>query len=96
MCIKGPWDLRSEMANSPDFWSLLQTLYSFPEAAAETFAVVDDLINSTNPSISADNYEATVRLLNAFATSASVAAADEQKPERHGKRGKAEKPPKSK
>lgn len=95
MCTKGPSDLRSEIANSPDFWSLLQSLYTIPEAAAETFVVVDDLINSSNASISADNYEATIRLLNAFATSASIAAAEEQRPERHGRRGKTEKPAKS-
>ncbi|KAF2754597.1 Sec7-domain-containing protein [Pseudovirgaria hyperparasitica] len=78
-CISGPQGLRNEMAGSPDFWSILHSLRTIPEAAPGVFKVVEDLAGSVQTGISADNYEATVVLLNEFATAASVGAIYEQR-----------------
>ncbi|KAF2491994.1 Sec7-domain-containing protein [Lophium mytilinum] len=93
-CIKGPIGLRSEMANSPDFWSILNTLHSVPEAAGDVFQIVEELASSTHPGITADNYEAVITLLNEFATDGQVGAQQEQRRDQNARRGKPVKPKK--
>ncbi|KAF2121528.1 cytohesin-2 [Lophiotrema nucula] len=90
-CCKGPNGLRIELASSPDFWAILNTLHNVPEAAGDVFQLVEDLTTSTAPGISADNYEAAIALLNEFATAAQVGARQEQLYEQAVKRGKAPK-----
>ncbi|KAI8942638.1 hypothetical protein NX059_000692 [Plenodomus lindquistii] len=87
-CCKGPNALRSELAGSPDFWTILNRLSSVPEAAGDVFQLVEDLTTSPQPGITADNYEAAIALLNEFATAAQVGARDEQMHDQAAKRGK--------
>ena len=39
-CIAGPPGLRCEMANSPDFWSLLRMLHGVPDASETIFRII--------------------------------------------------------
>lgn len=87
-CCKGPNALRSELAGSPDFWTILNRLSSVPEAAGDVFQLVEDLTTSPQLGITADNYEAAIALLNEFATAAQVGARDEQLHDQATKRGK--------
>lgn len=87
-CCKGPSGLRSELASSPDFWAILQQLLRVPEAASDVFQLVEELTTSSQPGITADNYEAAIALLNEFATAAQVGAVDEQKRDQAARRGK--------
>ncbi|KAF2459147.1 cytohesin-2 [Lineolata rhizophorae] len=96
-CVKAPCTgLRSELANSPDFWQILHQLHGVPDAAADVFALVEELAapngGEVGVGISADNYEAAIALLNEFATAGSAGAADEQRRDREqhaaGRRGK--------
>ncbi|KAF2994489.1 GDP/GTP exchange factor for ARF [Curvularia kusanoi] len=90
-CCKGPVGLRSELAGSPDFWTILSRLCGVPEAAGDVFQLVEDLTTSPQPCITADNYEATIALLNTFATQASVGAREEQLHDQAARRGKGQK-----
>ena len=65
-----------------------------PDAAGDVFALVEDLTTSTQPGITADNYEAAISLLNEFATAAQVGARDEQLFDQAARRGKGQKPKK--
>ncbi|KAF2855790.1 Sec7-domain-containing protein [Plenodomus tracheiphilus IPT5] len=87
-CCKGPNALRSELAGSPDFWTILNRLSTVPEAAGDVFQLVEDLTTSSQPGITADNYEAAIALLNEFATAAQVGAREEQLHDQAAKRGK--------
>ncbi|KAL1389489.1 cytohesin-2 [Phyllosticta capitalensis] len=78
-CINGPISLRNELINSPDFWSLLRSLHTLPEAAPDVFRMMENLTSSTPPGISADNYEASIALLNDFATAGSSGALEQQR-----------------
>ncbi len=91
-CINGPSGLRNEMANSPDFWSLLHALLPVTEASADVFRIVEGLITSPRPGITADNYEAAIALLNEFATAGSVGATEEQRRDPAARRGRQAKP----
>ncbi|CBX93961.1 similar to guanine nucleotide exchange factor (Gea2) [Plenodomus lingam JN3] len=93
-CCKGPNALRSELTGSPDFWTILNRLSNVPEAAGDVFQLVEDLTTSSQPGITADNYEAAIALLNEFATAAQVGARDEQLYDQAAKRGKGPKPKK--
>lgn len=79
--------MRSELAGSPDFWTILNRLSSVPEAAGDVFQLVEDLTTSSQPGITADNYEAAIALLNEFATAAQVGARDEQLYDQATRRG---------
>lgn len=92
-CLKGPNGLRVELASSPDFWAILNKLQRAPEAAGDVFQLVEDLTTSSLPGVTADNYEATIALLNEFANTAQVGARQEQLHDQAVRRGKA---PKSK
>lgn len=93
-CCRGPVALRSELAGSPDFWTILSRLCTVPEAAGDVFQLVEDLTTSSQPCITADNYEATIALLNEFATQAQVGAREEQLHDQAARRGKGQKPKK--
>lgn len=96
-CISGPVELKNEMATSPDFWAVLHALQPLPEAAALAFQIVESIADPSSTAITSDNYEATVSLLNAFATAGSVGAKQEQQREQAARRGQqppAEKKPK--
>jgi golgi-specific brefeldin A-resistance guanine nucleotide exchange factor 1 len=60
-----------------------------PEAAGDVFQLVEDLTTSSQPGITADNYEAAIALLNEFATAAQVGAVEEQRRDQAARRGKA-------
>lgn len=71
LCIEKPSPLRNEIMTSPDFWVILQTLATNPESAATVFEILESGVSGSPPAIMADNYEATVALLNGFASAAS-------------------------
>ena len=77
-CIEQPGPLRNEMMTSPDFWSILKTLARHPPSAASAFSILERGTTGSPPAIMAENYEAAVSLLNAFATAAHVPAPTEQ------------------
>ncbi|KAF1846747.1 Sec7-domain-containing protein [Cucurbitaria berberidis CBS 394.84] len=87
-CCKGPNALRSELAGSPDFWTILNRLSGVPDVAGDVFQLVEDLTTSIQPGITADNYEAAIALLNEFATAAQVGAREEQLHDQAARRGK--------
>ncbi|KAI4671292.1 uncharacterized protein J4E88_009326 [Alternaria novae-zelandiae] len=93
-CCKGPNALRSELAGSPDFWTILSRLSGVPDAAGDVFQLVEDLTTSPQPGITADNYEAAIALLNEFATAAQVGAREEQLHDQAARRNKGQKPKK--
>ncbi|EUC34639.1 hypothetical protein COCCADRAFT_92963 [Bipolaris zeicola 26-R-13] len=90
-CCKGPNALRSELAGSPDFWTILNRLANVPDAAGDVFLLVEDLATSPQPGITADNYEAAIALLNEFATAAQVGAREEQLYDQAVRRNKGQK-----
>jgi golgi-specific brefeldin A-resistance guanine nucleotide exchange factor 1 len=89
-CIHGPAELKNEMATSPDFWQVMHSLQPHPEAAGLVFQIAESVADGPTAAITADNYEATVALLNAFATAGSVGARQEQLREQAGRRGGAQ------
>ena len=58
------------------------------DVAGDVFQLVEDLTTSTQPGITADNYEAAIALLNEFATAAQVGAREEQLHDQAVRRGK--------
>ncbi len=78
LCIDEPGPLRSEVMTSPDFWGILGTLAQHVKCAAIVFEILESGVSGSPPAILADNYEAAITLLNAFASAASVGAAVEQ------------------
>ncbi|GAB7355078.1 hypothetical protein MBLNU459_g5665t1 [Dothideomycetes sp. NU459] len=87
-CIRGPAGLRKEIATSPDFWSVLQSLQPLSEAAPLVFYVAEDIATGIPQAITADNYESMISLLNAFATAGSTGSINEQTRTPPGRRGK--------
>jgi len=82
---------------SPDFWVILQTLATNPQAAPAVFDILEKGVSGTPSAIMADNYEAALALLNEFASMASVGAVAEQQNDRKqgrksGRPAKLEKP----
>jgi len=94
ICTKKPGPLRSEITNTPDFWSVLQSLQDNAEVAASVFDLAETVVAGQTSAVTADNYESTVRLLNGFATAASVGAVIEQKRDRNSRKQKPSKPAK--
>ncbi|KAK4640514.1 GDP/GTP exchange factor for ARF [Podospora bellae-mahoneyi] len=83
LCIEKPCPLRNEMMTSPDFWVILQTLATNPDSAEAVFEILEKGVIHSNPSaIMADNYEASLSLLNEYASMASVGAVAEQQNDR--------------
>ncbi|KAI9796920.1 MAG: hypothetical protein M1825_006284 [Sarcosagium campestre] len=87
-CIAEPGALRNEMTNSPDFWSILKALSPTKEGAPIVFEIVESVAVGEFPAITADNYEATIALLNGYASVGSVGAAIEQAQDKVNKKGK--------
>ncbi len=89
-CMKGSSaSLRSEMSTSPDFWVILQSLHAVPEASPYVFRILEDLASPPHMSITVDNYEQTITLLNNFASMAAVGANDEQRRDLYARRNAA-------
>ncbi|KAK2792707.1 GDP/GTP exchange factor for ARF [Onygenales sp. PD_12] len=93
-CITSAGPLRSEITKSPDFWSILQRLHQHQEGAPMVFDLLQNIVHSSPPVISADNYEAGVNLANDFASAGSVAAKPDLRREHSGRRSKPVKQPK--
>ena len=91
-CIKGPSPLRNEIFNTPDFWSLLRTLQGQTEVASSIFALVANAVTGQPSSVTADNYEAIVPLLDHFASAGRVGAVTEQKQDKNARKAKGSKP----
>lgn len=87
-CIEKPGPLKNEMLNSPDFWAILKTIHSVDQVAPSVFKVMEDLSAGDFSSITADNYEVAVLLLNDFASAGSIGSILEQKQDALSKRGK--------
>lgn len=73
-CVKSPTSLRKEIATSPDFWAILQSLHEIADAAPLVFDILEDVAGGDSAAITADNYEPAISLLNAFATAGSIGA----------------------
>ncbi|PGH26999.1 hypothetical protein AJ80_01383 [Polytolypa hystricis UAMH7299] len=73
-CIMSAGPLRTEIANSPDFWSILQRLHRHQAGAPMVFDLLQSIAELTPPVITADNYESGVSLANDFASAGSIAA----------------------
>jgi golgi-specific brefeldin A-resistance guanine nucleotide exchange factor 1 len=78
-CLSSPTPLRIEIANSPDFWSILQRLHNHKTEAENVFEILCSVASSEPTAITADNYEAAVSLANDFAAQGSVGAVIEQR-----------------
>lgn len=94
LCIETPSPLRNEITNTPDFWSIIRSLHTVPEAAGNAFDLVARVVAGQPPAVTADNYKETISLLNQYAAAGSVGAIVEQKRDKNANR-KREKPPKS-
>ena len=89
ICLEGRTDLRNEMVNSPDFWSVLQALSTLPETAQAVFEILEGVTGDSAAALTADNYDPVVSLLNDFATAASVGAKAERRRDEAPVKGKA-------
>ena len=78
LCMQFHTSLRNEVINTPDFWLILSNLHNVDKAAPAVFEIVGSIITSEPSAVTADNYMATVSLLDNFATAGSVGAAIEQ------------------
>lgn len=87
-CIKGPLSLRKEIATSPDFWAVLQSLQPLPDVAALVFDILETTTATSSQAIVADNYELAIALSNAFATTGSAGAVRETRREHPRQRSK--------
>ena len=94
-CISGPGLLRNEVTVSPDFWSILQRLLQHKEAAPLVFDLLQTIVESNPPIITADNYESAIGLANEFISAGSVGYIEERQRDAHGRRVKGAKPFKS-
>ena len=92
LCIRHPSPLRNEVTNIPDFWSIIRSLHTLPEAAGKAFDLVARVVAGQQAAVTADNYKDTVSLLNGFAAAGSVGAVVEQKRDKTARRN--EKPTK--
>jgi golgi-specific brefeldin A-resistance guanine nucleotide exchange factor 1 len=78
-CVNEPGPLRSEIMTSPDFWAILRALAGKADSAAMVFVILETGTTGSPPAIMADNYVATISLLNEFASVAGRATTSEQK-----------------
>lgn len=93
-CMRGPSTLRKEVANSPDFWSVLHVLLAHDNVASKVFDIVQDAVDGPASVLTTDNYDAAIALLGEFATAAATASRQELVPE-SGRKGR-QQPPKAK
>ena len=87
-CLDGPSTLRSEILNTPDFWSTIRQFHGVKEAAEKVFKLLVAILEDTPSSVTANNYEAVVHLLHEVATAGSEGAVTERKLDRNGRRPK--------
>jgi golgi-specific brefeldin A-resistance guanine nucleotide exchange factor 1 len=80
--------LRNEIANSPDFWSILQRLHRHKDQAQQVFDILEMTVKADPPIVAADNYESAISLANDFATVASVGATQEHRREPGSRRAR--------
>lgn len=80
--------LKNELANSPDFWSILQRLHRHKDQSQNVFDILEMTVKAEPPIVAADSYESAVSLANDFATAASVGAVQEQKRDPGSRRGR--------
>jgi golgi-specific brefeldin A-resistance guanine nucleotide exchange factor 1 len=78
-CINGAGSLRNEIIISPDFWSILQRLHLHGQSAPMVFQLLQGIIDSAPPTITADNYESAISLANDFANAGSVGSIEERR-----------------
>lgn len=71
---------------SPDFWVVLRNLTGNLKAAPGVFKILEGVASGSASTITADNYESAVALLNDFATAGSIGAHSEQKQDKRSKR----------
>ena len=91
LCLRSPSPLKNEITNTPDFWSTMRNLRNLQEAAPGVFELLESVVTEDGPtgassSVTADNYESTVSLLNDFATAGSIGAVIEQKRDRNARK----------
>lgn len=94
LCIQDPSPLRNEITNTPDFWGIIRSLHTMPEAAANAFDILSRVVAGQPPAVTADNYKETVSLLNHYAAAGSIGAVIEQKRDKNATGRKKEKPTK--
>ncbi len=93
LCIRDPSPLRNEITNTPDFWAIIKSLQTVPDAASNAFDIVARVVAGQPPAVTADNYKDIVSLLNHYAGAASVGAAIEQKRDKKANARKREQKP---
>jgi len=93
LCIQNPSPLRNEITNTPDFWSIIRSLQTVPEAAGNAFDIVARVVAGQPPAVTADNYKETVSLLNHYAAAGSVGGAIEQKRDKNANARKRDQKP---
>ena len=86
LCIQDPSPLKNEITNTPDFWSIIRSLYVLPEAAGKAFGLVETVVAGRQTAVTADNYKEVVSLLKGFAAAGSVGAIVEQNSDKNARR----------
>lgn len=93
-CVTDPGLLRNQITISPDFWSILQRLHQQEETAPLVYELLQTIVESSPPIVSADNYESTIGLANQFISDGSVGAFEERQMDAVSRRTKGVKQPK--
>ena len=93
-CVTDPGLLRNQITISPDFWSILQRLHQHEETAPLVYELLQTIVESSPPIVSADNYESTIGLANHFISDGSVGAFEERQRDAVSRRTKGVKQPK--
>ena len=78
LCLRSSNPLKNEIVNTPDFWVILRGLQTVPAAAPAAFDIVESIVVSEPISVTADNYGATITVLNDFASAGRIGGAVEQ------------------
>lgn len=91
LCLSKPGPLKNEITNTPDFWLIMRNLRNFHEAAPSVFELIESVMienvgTGASSSVTSDNYEFVVSLLNDFATAGSIGAIIEQKRDRSARK----------
>lgn len=86
--------LRNEITVSPDFWSILQRLHQHKDAAPLVFSLLEAIVDSNPPIVTADNYESAVALATEFISAGSVGYIEERHRDTLARRSKGVKQPK--
>ena len=92
LCVQEPSPLRNEITNTPDFWSIMRSIHTVPEAAGNAFELVENIGAGQPTAVTADNYKEIVSLLNQYAAAGSIGAVIEQKRDKTASARKRDKP----